>query len=146
MTRNGSKRKPTYTKSIKMAAIVALLAIFQAHVFASGALAHNNSSDDDDAPVFDPYASYGATQVSLNIVTARSTDRVMSQINREIRSATKNYCSRFGTNGRQNVFINGRLRRLRFLARVDNLDIAIGRNGDNSYSGTANLSFSCVLN
>jgi len=145
MTRNAFKGKPAFWK----AGALAFLAVILMHLSAFPALAHDHDDDDDDndnVTVFDPYASYGATEISVNISTARSTDRVISQIDREIRSVTKRYCSQFGNNGRANVFINNRVRRLRFLPRVENLQITIGRNGPSSFSGTANLAFSCVLN
>lgn len=82
--------------------------------------------------------------VSLNLSFARSQERVVSTIQRDARATMKNVCNYVSGTVDRTVWINSRVRRFRLTPRVESMDLQLAREA-NGYSGTANVTFSCVL-
>ena len=82
----------------------------------------------------------GPATFSTLVFSGRNYERVIGQVQRDARTVMKQACNEAS----RQVVVNGRKRRLRYTYRVEWIDIAVTRDGVETF-GTANVSFSCVL-
>jgi len=112
----------------------------------NGSVSNGNSNTlTDNFPASTDFT--GFVTISLPIASGRTQTRIMSALARSERAELKNYCRSVAPNGdgRLTYVVNGRNRRFKLVAQIENLQLTLSRVSDNEYSGTENVTFRCLI-